>query len=145
LPRALADGPMLGFQQPVNTPPLPPFFDFLPCGIIIPAAHRSMPVPLARGRDVDIFGREMVMIDKHELCDKIRHLYPDVGECGIDVDADYDPAQKSWVVRLEKGSFKLKTYLEDGDAETCMLGRKCIGLGIEIAQLRANIERLKDA
>jgi hypothetical protein len=100
---------------------------------------------LVNGRDLNIIGREMVMIDKHELCEKIRHLYPDVGECGIDVDADYDPAQKSWVVRLEKGSFKLKTYLEDGDAETCMLGRKCIGLGIEIAQLRANIERLKDA
>jgi hypothetical protein len=38
----------------------------------------------------------------------------------------------------------LKTHLEEGDAEKCMLGRQCIGLGIEIAQLRANIERLKE-
>ncbi|MCU0540277.1 MAG: hypothetical protein MUF46_10400 [Desulfobacterales bacterium] len=85
------------------------------------------------------------MIDKKELCDKIRTLYPDIGECGIDVAVDYDQQQKSWVVDLKKGAARLKTFLEDGDAEKCMLGQKCVGLGIEIAQLRANIERLKEA
>ena len=85
------------------------------------------------------------MIDKQELCEKIRQLYPDVGACGIDVAAEYDNAQKSWVVHLQKGSYRLKTYLEDGDAEKCMLGQKCVGLGIEIAQLKGNIERMKEA
>jgi hypothetical protein len=82
------------------------------------------------------------MIDNDGLCQKIRELYPDVGECGIDVAAEYDSAQKAWIVHLQQGNQKLKTYLEDGDAEKCMLGEKCIGLGIEIAQLRANIERM---
>jgi len=82
------------------------------------------------------------MIDKNTLCQKIRELYPDVGECGIDVEADYDSAEESWVVHLKKGNQKLKTYLETGDAEKCMLGEVCVGLGIEIAQLRANIERM---
>jgi len=85
------------------------------------------------------------MIDKKELCDKIRRLYPDIGECGIDVDVEYDQGQKAWVVHLKKDNQKLKTFLEDGDAEKCMLGQKCVGLGIEIAQLRTNIERLKEA
>jgi hypothetical protein len=85
------------------------------------------------------------MIDKKELCDKIRTLYPDIGECGIDVAVDYDHQQKSWVVDLKKGATRLKTFLEEGDAEKCILGEKCVGLGIEIAQLRANIERLKEA
>ncbi len=85
------------------------------------------------------------MINKKELCEKIRTLYPDIGECGINVDVDYDRQQKSWVVGLKKGTTRLKTFLEDGDAEKCMLGEKCVGLGIEIAQLRANIERLKEA
>ncbi len=85
------------------------------------------------------------MIDRKELCDKIRRLYPDIGECGIDVDVEYDQSQKSWVVHLKKNNQKLKTFLEDGDAEKCMLGQKCVGLGIEIAQLRANIERMKEA
>ena len=85
------------------------------------------------------------MIDRKTLCDKIRQLYPDIGECGIDVDVEYDQGQKAWVVHLKKDNQKLKTFLEDGDAEKCMLGQKCVGLGIEIAQLRANIERMKEA
>ena len=85
------------------------------------------------------------MIDKTVLCDKIRQLYPDIGECGIDVDVDFDTQQKTWVVDLKKGAARLKTFLEEGDAEKCMLGEKCVGLGIEIAQLRANIDRLKEA
>ncbi|MCG6893364.1 MAG: hypothetical protein LJE65_07130 [Desulfobacteraceae bacterium] len=84
------------------------------------------------------------MIDKAELCDKIRELYPDIGECGIDVDVEYDEAQKAWVVDLKKGGQRLKTYLEDNDADSCMLGKKCVGLGIEIAQLRGNIERMNE-
>ena len=82
------------------------------------------------------------MIDKKALCEKIREMYPDIGECGIDVEAEYDEDQKAWVVHLKKDIHKLKTYLEDGDAEKCMLGEKCVGLSIEIAQLRGNIERI---
>jgi hypothetical protein len=84
------------------------------------------------------------MIDKKALCAKIQELYPDIGECGIDVDVEYDENKKAWVVDLKKEKFELKTYLEDGDADKCMLGQQCVGLGIEIAQLRTNIERLKD-
>jgi hypothetical protein len=84
------------------------------------------------------------MIDRKELCKKVRELYPDIGECGIDVDAEYDAREKAWAVHLKKGDRKLKTFLEEGDAEKCMLGQKCVGLGIEIAQLRTNIERLKE-
>lgn len=84
------------------------------------------------------------MTDKAQLCAKIIELYPDIGECGIDVDVDYDPEKEAWIVDLKKDTFELKTHLEEEDADKCMLGRQCIGLGIEIAQLRANIERLKE-
>ena len=82
------------------------------------------------------------MINKKELCEKIRSIYPDVGECGIDVDVEYDEKQKRWTVNLKKLGHKLKTYLEDGDAEKCLEGIQCVSLGIEIAQLRGNIERM---
>ena len=85
------------------------------------------------------------MIDRKALCERIREIYPDVGECGIDVEAVYDETERTWVIHLKKGSYRLKTFLEEGDAEKCMLGQKCVGLGIEIAQLRANIERMKEA
>ncbi|MGD9274311.1 MAG: hypothetical protein PVI65_08075 [Desulfobacterales bacterium] len=82
------------------------------------------------------------MYDKAELCEKIRSIYPDIGECGIDIDVNYDQDQKSWVVYLKKDKHELKTFLEESDAERCLLGEKCVGLGIEIAQLKANIDRI---
>ena len=82
------------------------------------------------------------MYDKAELCEKIRSIYPDIGECGIDIDVNYDQDQKSWVVYLKKDKHELKTFLEERDAERCLLGERCVGLGIEIAQLRANIDRI---
>jgi len=82
------------------------------------------------------------MYDKKELCEKIRELYPDIGECGIDVDVDYDEEQKSWTVNLKKDHIDLKTFLEDQDAELCMEGKQCVSLGLEIAQLKANIEKI---
>ena len=84
------------------------------------------------------------MIDKSELCEKIRSIYPDIGECGIDIDVEYDETEKRWVVDLKKSGHELKTFLEAGDAEKCMGGKQCVSLGIEIAQLRANIERMPE-
>lgn len=82
------------------------------------------------------------MIDKQALCEKIRNLYPDIGECGIDLDVEYDQDQQAWVVDLKKDEHKLKTFLEDGDAEMCMDDKQCVSLGIEIAQLRDNIKQI---
>ncbi len=80
------------------------------------------------------------MVDKQALCAEIRRLYPGIGECGIDVKAEYDEDQKTWVVHLKKDNHALKTYLDDGDAEKCMIGKKCVGLSIQVSQLRGNIE-----
>lgn len=81
------------------------------------------------------------MIDKSQLCKKIREIYPDIGECGIDVTVDYDTEQQRWVVGLEKDNHRLKTFLENGDAELCLMGKQCVSLGIEINQLRDTVER----
>lgn len=84
------------------------------------------------------------MHTKNELCAKIRELYPDIGECGIDLEVDYHTPQRAWVVKLKKDGHELKTFLEPSDADACMLDSKCIGLGIEVAQLRGNVERLEE-
>jgi hypothetical protein len=84
------------------------------------------------------------MIEKEELCKKIIALYPDIGQCGIDVNVEFDKEQNAWVVDLKKDKHELKTFLEEGDADKCMLGEQCVSLGIEIAQLKANIERMPD-
>lgn len=74
--------------------------------------------------------------DNKKLCQKIKSIFPDIGECGIDVDVEYDKAEKAYLVHLKKGGRKVKTHLETKDADLCMEGKQCVGLGIQIAQFR---------
>ncbi len=74
--------------------------------------------------------------DNQELCAKIKDVFPDIGECGIDIDVMYDDDKKAYIVNLKKGQRKIKTHLETEDADTCMLGKQCLGLGIQIAQFK---------
>ena len=76
------------------------------------------------------------MMDKEALCETIRKLYPDVGDCGIDVKVVYDDKEKSRVVYLKKGNKEIKHYLPDEDAAACMEGKQCVALGIEISQFK---------
>lgn len=76
------------------------------------------------------------MLNKNLLCEKIKSIYPDIGQCGIDIDVDYDEEKQSTVVTLCKGDKTVKHYLPDEDADACMAGKQCVALGVEIAQLR---------
>ena len=80
------------------------------------------------------------MIDKEALCKQIRSIYPEVGECGIDVDVDYDQAKEAWIVDLKAQGRRLKTHLEPEDVEACVQGRKCMALGTQIGQLVDNVK-----
>ena len=80
------------------------------------------------------------MYNKDELCQKITEIYPEIGQCGINVSVWFDDEKKAWVVDLVKESHELKHYLDLPEADECMEGNKCVPLGLEIAQLRKNIE-----
>ena len=80
------------------------------------------------------------MYSNQELCGKIQKLYPEIGTCGIDVEVQHDDEEKVWVVDLKKDGHELKHHLEYPDADNCMEGKQCVSLGLEIAQLRKNIE-----
>ena len=81
-------------------------------------------------------------MNSEELCQNIKGIYPDIGECGIDIKVDYDNKNDRWAVDLKKDGKELKTFLEPGDAEKCMEGKQCVSLGIEINQLKDSIERM---
>jgi hypothetical protein len=82
---------------------------------------------------------EVNTMNKDELCNKIEEIYPDIGECGIDVKVSYDDDNERWKVFLKKDNKALETFLEPGDAELCLQGRQCVSLGIEIGQLKDNV------
>jgi hypothetical protein len=82
------------------------------------------------------------MPTKEELCEKIKEVFPEIGACGINLKVDYDEMNKAWVVDLKKDEHELKTFLEEIEAQECMEGKQCVSLGVQIGQLRKNIELL---
>lgn len=80
------------------------------------------------------------MYAKEELVKKIIDLYPDITEQGMDLSVEFDPEKNVWVVDLKKENHELKHHLELPDANDCMGGKQCVSLGLEIAQLKKNIE-----
>lgn len=84
------------------------------------------------------------MFDKKSLCEKITAIYPDIGQCGMDVDVKFDEQKNAWVVHLKKDDQELDTYLEPQDADKCMQGKECVHLGLQVEQLKKNIELRKE-
>ena len=79
------------------------------------------------------------MHEKQRLCDRIVKMYPEIGECEIDITVDWDDGKKAWVVDMKKDAHELRHYLQEPDADHCMEDRECVSLGLEIAQLVKNI------
>jgi hypothetical protein len=48
----------------------------------------------------------------------------------------YHPGQ----FKAEKGTHELKHHLEIPDADACMDGKQCVSFGLDIDQLKKNIE-----
>ena len=80
------------------------------------------------------------MYSNESVCEQIKKVFPEIGECGIDVNVDYDDNKKAWIVDLKKDAQHLTTHLEPQDADECMAGEKCVGLAFQIQQLRENIK-----
>lgn len=79
------------------------------------------------------------MYSKTELCSKIHEMYPQIGECNIDLNVDWDKERNAWAVDFKKGVHRIKHYLEDEDAAACMEGKQCVSLGLEFGQFVYNV------
>ena len=83
------------------------------------------------------------MNKQESLCEQIRAIYPEVGECGIDVKTNFDQKTGAWAVDLKQGEKSLRTYLEEEDTQACLEGKQCVNLSTQIGQLVANINSLR--
>ena len=80
---------------------------------------------------------------KVELERKLIEMYPDVVKHKIAMCVDFDKAKNAWIVEFKKDGSELKTHLEKRDADECMEGKKCVYLGVQIAQFVKNFEERK--
>lgn len=77
------------------------------------------------------------MYDREKFREKLKSIYPDIGKWGIDLEVDYDETEQIWIVQLKKGDIELRTHLELEEAKSCMEGKQCVSLGLQVAELKA--------
>ena len=85
------------------------------------------------------------MTTKEELCKKIEQIFPKAGVCGVDIAVEYDENVHAWSVDLHHENHHLRTFIETDEAKSCLDGKSCIPLGMQIAQLKHNFDLLSCA
>ena len=83
---------------------------------------------------------ETIQTQAKQLCHQIREIYPDIGECGINVDVWFEDAKQSWMIHLSKNGHDLRTHIEPEDVTACLEGRQCLHLGVQVEQLITNVK-----
>jgi len=74
------------------------------------------------------------------LKNKITEFYPDIEKHQVKTDVTFDKEKKVYVIKMEKGGHGLTTFLEKPDADSCIDGKKCVYLGLHIAEFLKNFE-----
>ena len=74
------------------------------------------------------------MVNETELCEKISEIYTEIGKCDHNLAVVWDEPNQAWAVDFKLKGQPIRHYLEDEDADACVIGRQCVGMGIEFGQ-----------
>ena len=76
------------------------------------------------------------------LKEMIYELHPEIVQHALNLSVSFDEAKNAYVLKFSRGGRELNTYLNKQDADECMEGKKCIYLGVQIAEFLADFEEI---
>jgi len=71
---------------------------------------------------------------------KIVDFYPEIEKHQLKTSLTFDKDKNAYVINIQKGKHKLTTFLDKPDADACLGGKKCVYLGLHIAEFVKNFE-----
>ncbi len=74
------------------------------------------------------------------LKEKILEMYPEIEGHHLSIGIQFSQPENAYIITFKRGSEMLTTRLEKKDADECMLGIKCVYLGVQVAQFISNFE-----
>ena len=74
------------------------------------------------------------------LKDMIFELHPEIVQHALNLSVTFDEAKNAFVLKFSRGGRELITYLDRQDADECIEGKKCIHLGVQVAEFLADFE-----
>lgn len=75
-----------------------------------------------------------------ELKAKILDFYPEIEKHQLQTDLTFDKDKNAYVIKIKKGKHELTTFLDKPDADACLDCKKCVYLGLHIAEFVKNFE-----
>ena len=79
------------------------------------------------------------MYTEKDVYEKIKKVFPEIGELGKDITIKFNDIESVWVVDVYKDSKHMRTYLEEEVADVCIEKGKCLDFGVQIEQLKNKI------
>lgn len=76
------------------------------------------------------------------LKDKILEFHPEIAAKAINLDVSFDQQSRRYMLKLSKDAQEFGVYLDQEDADSCMDGKKCVNLAVQVAQFLAEFEDL---
>ncbi|MFP4391633.1 MAG: hypothetical protein ACOC43_12130 [Desulfohalobiaceae bacterium] len=77
-------------------------------------------------------------VKAQDIKEKLFQIYPEIEDYGLSLSLNFDEQQKAWLAKFSKGAHELSTHLEEQDVESCLQGRECYHLGIQLGQFIRN-------
>ncbi len=74
------------------------------------------------------------------LKDQIFELHPEIVQHALNLSVSFDTGKNAYVLKFSRGGRELNTFLDKSDADECIQGKKCIHLGVQIAQFLEDFE-----
>jgi hypothetical protein len=70
--------------------------------------------------------------------EKLQHIYPEINRYGLSLEVHFDQDKEAWSAVFKKQDHTLSTHLEPQDVESCLQGKECYHLGIQLGQFIRN-------
>jgi uncharacterized membrane protein HdeD (DUF308 family) len=105
-------------------------------------ARKAQGIPEVTIEKTSITNEETMCFTIEGLKDMIYELHPEIVQHALNLSVIFDEAKKAYVLKFSRGGRELNTYLDKQDADECMEGKKCIHLGVQIAQFLDDFEEI---
>ena len=109
-------------------------------GFLITAALALMMWRENWPRKTSIKPEETITYTVEHLENMIYELYPEIVQHALNLSTIFDEDKNTYVLTFSRGDRELKTYLDKKDADECIGGKKCIHLGVQVAQFLDDFE-----
>lgn len=77
-------------------------------------------------------------VKKDDLAAKLKAIYPEIDQFGLNLLLEFDEQTNSWIATFQTAEHTLSTHLEEADVESCLLGKECVHLGVQLGRFIRN-------